>query len=155
MVPPVCGGVADSAERHALERQLADLGAGERREVAPRGELRVALDPVRRVLHRAGRHAGPLEQVHHLVAVAGRGPGLDVTIERVGVLDPAARAWRTARRGSTPGRPRAATKACQCASVLHEITTQRSSPSGAVRPLRRATPPVAGREVGATGPTDR
>ncbi len=80
--PPAWGGVADRSNGTPFERQLAHLGVAERHEVVPRRQLRIALEPVGRVLHRAGRHPGRLQQVHDLVAVAPARPRLDQLVER-------------------------------------------------------------------------
>ncbi len=75
-------------EGHALQGQVAHLVVGQRDEVPPGRQLGIAFQPVGRVLHRAGRHPSALEQVHDLVAVAGRGPRLDQLVQLVGVLPP-------------------------------------------------------------------
>ena len=69
---PVVGCELRGRERHALEPGLADHRMVELEEHVAVGDLRVVLVDVLGVLHRAGAHAGGLQEVHQLVTVARR-----------------------------------------------------------------------------------
>ena len=70
--PPVCGGVADMRKGTPSRGSGVHLGVAEHGVVTPGRELRVALEAVGGVLHRAGGHPDALEEVHDVVAVARR-----------------------------------------------------------------------------------
>jgi hypothetical protein len=75
-------------EGDPFEGEGLDLGVPERGEVAPSGQLGIAFEAVGRVLDDPGRDPGGLEGVHDLVAVPGRGPGLEKAVEGVGIGGP-------------------------------------------------------------------
>ena len=80
---PVVGCELRGGERHALEPGLADHRMIELEEHVAVRHLRIVLVDVLCVLHRAGAHAGCLQEVHQLVTVApGRERG-DLAVEIV------------------------------------------------------------------------
>ena len=153
---PVVGCELGGGERHALEPGLADHRVIELEEHVAVSHLRIVLVDVLRVLHRAGAHAGCLQEVHQLVTVApGRERG-DLAVEIVLVGNSTVVRGETRSSAAHGGEPSAVVNAAHSSSSNTAIASQRSVALGGVHAVGRdvrMVETVAGGIVVATGST--